>query len=78
MRANGFEVRVHDVVDVTPHKQWLGVPMELASCHAAEVGGYAIEGHVPAADIKRLLAERTAYTTLLFDSKGRTRAFARH
>jgi hypothetical protein len=71
MRANGFEVRVHDVVDVTPHKQWLGVPMELASCHA-------IEGHVPAADIKRLLAERTAYTTLLFDSKGRTRAFARH
>ena len=40
--------------------QRLGVPMELASCHTAEVGGYAIEGHVPAADIRRLLAERPA------------------
>jgi len=60
MRANGFEVRVHEVADVTPHKQRLGVPMELASCHTAEVGGYAIEGHVPAADVRRLLSERPA------------------
>ncbi|MGA8049995.1 MAG: DUF411 domain-containing protein [Burkholderiales bacterium] len=60
MRANGFEVRVHDVADVTPHKQRLGVPMDLASCHTAEVGGYAIEGHVPAADVRRLLSERPA------------------
>jgi len=60
MRANGFDVRVHDVDDVTPQKQRLGVPMALASCHTAEVGGYAIEGHVPAADVRRLLAERPA------------------
>ena len=60
MRTNGFALRVYDVEDVTPHKQRLGVPMELASCHTAEVGGYAIEGHVPAADIRRLLAERPA------------------
>lgn len=60
MRAAGFRVRAFDVDDVTPHKQWLGVPMSLASCHTAEVGGYAIEGHVPPADVRRLLAERPA------------------
>jgi hypothetical protein len=36
----------------------LGVPQDLASCHTAEVGGYVIEGHVPAEAIKRLLAEK--------------------
>lgn len=60
MRAAGFELRVFDVDDVTPHKQRLGVPLALASCHTAEVGGYAIEGHVPAQDVRRLLAERPA------------------
>ena len=39
-------------------KARLGVPNELASCHTAELAGYVIEGHVPAASIKRLLAER--------------------
>jgi hypothetical protein len=60
MRAAGFPLRVYDVDDVTPQKQWLGVPLALASCHTAEVGGYAIEGHVPADDVRRLLAERPA------------------
>jgi len=58
MRRSGFEVRVVDVPDVSPYKRRLGVPDELASCHTAEIGGYAIEGHVPAADIRRLLRER--------------------
>lgn len=58
MRVNGFKVQVNDVDDVAPHRQRLGVPMELTSCHTAEVGSYVIEGHVPAADIRRLLAER--------------------
>ena len=57
MRAAGFQLRVYDVDDVTPQKQWLGVPLALASCHTAEVGGYAIEGHVPSDDVRRLLAE---------------------
>lgn len=35
-----------------------GIPQEMASCHTAQVGGYLVEGHVPAADIRRLLAER--------------------
>jgi hypothetical protein len=58
MRAAGFTVEVKDVADVTPTARKLGVPDDVRSCHTAQIGGYAIEGHVPAADIKRLLAER--------------------
>jgi hypothetical protein len=58
MKANGFDVNVVEVADVAPHRQRLGIPESLSSCHTAEVGGYAIEGHVPAADVGRLLRER--------------------
>jgi len=58
MRAAGFEVTVHTVDDVTPMKRMAGVPDDLASCHTARVGGYVLEGHVPAEDVRRLLAER--------------------
>jgi hypothetical protein len=58
LRAAGFEVRVTDVADLTPTARRLGVPDHLRSCHTASIAGYAIEGHVPAADIRRLLAER--------------------
>lgn len=58
LRAHGFEVRVTDVENVAPVADRLGVPAPLRSCHTAEVEGYAIEGHVPAADIQRLLRER--------------------
>ena len=58
MKANGFSVTVHDVRDMAPHKQKLGVPERLASCHTAVVDGYTIEGHVPASEVKRLLKER--------------------
>lgn len=58
LRANGFEVEAHDLNDVTPIKIQAGLKPELASCHTARVGDYYIEGHVPAADIKRLLAEK--------------------
>ena len=54
----GFEVEVHDLGDVTGEKQRLGVPPRLASCHTAVVEGYVIEGHVPAEDVRRLLATR--------------------
>ncbi len=57
MREAGFELVVHDVEDMSPFKRAAGVPEELQSCHTAVVGGYVIEGHVPAADIRRLLAE---------------------
>lgn len=58
LRAEGFEVRVVEAEDVTPTARRLGVPDDLRSCHTASVNGYAIEGHVPAADIRRLLEER--------------------
>ena len=58
LRSEGFEVRVTDAEDVTPTARRLGVPDDLRSCHTASVEGYAVEGHVPAADIRRLLAER--------------------
>jgi len=58
MRANGFKVETHEVGDLGRTRQKYGVPEALASCHTASVGGYAIEGHVPAGDIKRLLNER--------------------
>ena len=58
MKAAGFTVEVKDVESVTPTARKLAVPDKLRSCHTAEIGGYAIEGHVPAADIKRLLAQK--------------------
>ena len=58
MRASGFELAVHEVADVAPHRERLGVPAALASCHSAEVAGYALEGHVPAGDVQRLLREQ--------------------
>lgn len=57
LRDAGFVVEVRDADDLTPVKQRLGVPYGKGSCHTAEIGGYFVEGHVPADDIKRLLAE---------------------
>ena len=58
MRTAGFAVEVRDTDDLNPLKERVGVPYGKGSCHTAEVGGYFIEGHVPADDVKRLLAER--------------------
>ena len=60
LQKNGFATKVHMVEDTAPMRRQLGIPEKLGSCHTAKVGGYAIEGHVPAADIRRLLAERPA------------------
>jgi hypothetical protein len=60
MQQAGFPVEVRNLDDVTPVKQRVGVPLAKGSCHTAEVGGYFVEGHVPADDIKRLLAEKPA------------------
>lgn len=58
MAAAGFNVRSQPVRDVPSQRQKLGMPEAYGSCHTARVGGYLIEGHVPAADVRRLLAER--------------------
>ena len=58
MQQAGFPVEVRDTNDLNPIKERLGVPYGKGSCHTAEVAGYVIEGHVPADDVKRLLADR--------------------
>jgi hypothetical protein len=58
LRANGFEPVVNDVPSTAEYRKKYGVPDALASCHTAVVGTYAVEGHIPAADIHRLLKQK--------------------
>lgn len=58
MQSSGFHVEIHDMQDLSPIKAEAGVPAGMGSCHTAQVGGYFLEGHVPADDVKRLLAEK--------------------
>jgi hypothetical protein len=58
MKQAGFNVTTVEANDVSKIKTERGVPAELSSCHTAVVGGYLVEGHVPASDVQRLLAER--------------------
>ena len=60
VRAAGFTVNDRLIDDLAPLKAQLSVPTDLQSCHTAVVDGYAIEGHVPAEDVHRLLRERPA------------------
>ena len=62
MREHGYTVVVNDMQDVQPVKAREGVTDALSSCHTATVGGYVVEGHVPAADVQRLLSERPKIT----------------
>jgi hypothetical protein len=64
VRKNGFEPSVHDEEDMDAIKSQLGVPAGVQSCHTALVGKYLIEGHVPTAEIKRLLDEHPAVAGL--------------
>ena len=57
MQKNGFKVTTHDVGNNAVRKR-LGLPEKYGSCHTALVGGYVVEGHVPADDVKRLLKEK--------------------
>ena len=58
LRKEGFSVVTNDVNDTAPVRQKLGLPANFGSCHTAQVGGYVIEGHVPASEVKRLLREK--------------------
>lgn len=58
LRENGFSPVVYDEEEMDTLKDELGVPAGVRSCHTAMLEGYLIEGHVPASDIRRLLAER--------------------
>ena len=58
LKGADFATDVHETADVSPVKTKAGVPASLHSCHTALVGGYVIEGHVPADVIRRLLREK--------------------
>lgn len=58
LKSAGFETEVDGSQDMAAIKTKYGVPDDLTSCHTGVIDGYAIEGHVPADDIKRLLKER--------------------
>jgi hypothetical protein len=58
MQGSGFTVTAHDSPDMDALKDHYGVPSGVRSCHTALVGGYVIEGHVPATDVDRLLKEQ--------------------
>lgn len=57
MQAHGFRFTVHDTGNLAVRSR-LGLPQKLGSCHTALVGGYLIEGHVPAADVRKLLQDK--------------------
>jgi hypothetical protein len=56
MLAAGFSVNVTEVDDTSVARRKYGLPDRFGSCHTAVVGGYVVEGHVPANDVKKLLA----------------------
>jgi hypothetical protein len=60
MQAAGFPVEVIETANIGELKARVGVPQDLAACHTAQIDGYVIEGHVPAAAVKRLLRQRPA------------------
>lgn len=60
MEQNGFSVKEHMTDAVIEVKTKNNVPLELSSCHTGVIGGYVVEGHVPADDIKRLLEQKPA------------------
>jgi len=58
MRQSGFAVSVKNIDNISPVKEQAGVPYDLESCHTAFIDGYVVEGHVPAQDIHKMLAEK--------------------
>ena len=62
MREHGFKVKEVVSQEMDQIKHQAGVPRALGSCHTARVGNYIVEGHVPAADVKRMLSEKPAIT----------------
>ena len=58
LRKHGFDVKTQNVPNTAAYRARFGIPQAMGSCHTATIGGYALEGHVPAAEIRRLLREK--------------------
>jgi hypothetical protein len=65
MRRAGFAAQVVQLEDLEPVRKRFGIRFEQSSCHTAVAGGYGIEGHVPPADVLRLLRERPRAKALI-------------
>lgn len=61
LRQNGFEVSINNIDNIGPVKEQAGIPYDLEACHTAFVDGYAVEGHVPAENIHKMLADRPKF-----------------
>jgi hypothetical protein len=61
LQREGFTVQVNDVQSTGAIRTKLGIPDDMGSCHTALIGGFAVEGHVPAREIKRLLTEQPSF-----------------
>jgi len=64
LEANGFKVETMDMPDMSMVKQKYGVKPDIQACHTETVGGYVVEGHVPADVIKQMLKEKPAIAGL--------------
>lgn len=64
MKKQGFVIKDIKREDMDALKLQLGIPAELQSCHTAQVGDYVVEGHVPAADVRKMLADKPALAGL--------------
>lgn len=62
LQKNGFATKVIETTNIDAVNARLGIPDDLVSCHTAEIGGYVVEGHVPASAINRLLSEKPQVT----------------
>jgi hypothetical protein len=62
LQREGFTVQVNDVQSTGAIRTKLGIPDDMGSCHTALIGGFAVEGHVPAREIKRLLTEQPSFS----------------
>ena len=71
MRAAGFELEVHDLTDLQAIKAEHGISANLGSCHTALLGGYVVEGHVPADLVQKMLDEKPDIAGLAVPGMGR-------
>lgn len=55
LKAHGFKVKIKNVSNPSDYREKFGIPADMGSCHTAKIGAYAVEGHVPASDIKQLI-----------------------
>ncbi|MDR0529044.1 MAG: DUF411 domain-containing protein [Zoogloeaceae bacterium] len=70
LEKNGFRVKIEESANLAARRRALGMDERFSSCHTAKIGKILVEGHVPAADVRRLLAEQSRPKTARSDVIG--------